>query len=438
MEADDRVTGPIATLASDVPGAAQRLAALPWVPGIAVAGILGDRVTVAASGVADNESGREVQPDTRFRPGSTTKLLTATLVMQCVDEELVDLDDAVLRYVPELDLADTDRASRVTIRHLLAHSSGIDAGDLFVDTGDGDDCLVRYVEALSGTGFLFEPGSTFSYCNAGTILAGRIVQIVRDRTWEDALRDFVLGPLEMPDTTCVPGNLARETPDAARGHAVTAAGIDTLQWRSDETYTRRAMAPAGGTLVSTAGDLAQVALAHMGSPSVRRILSPASTAMMRELAAAAPGGVAGMRGVGLGWQVWHGSVRAAGANPGQSGLIAIADDGRSGIVALTNADVGINAVTSAIDPSVPRADGTEPRPLELYAGEFESHAGRLTLRVADGGLSAELTGFDDTALLTPLDATTFSSPLGPLAFLDPDDDGRPRLLRARMRVMRRV
>ena len=71
---------------------------------------------------------------------------TATVVMQLVDEGLLDLDAPIVEVLPELRLADPDVTKRVTMRHLLTHTSGID-GDVFTDTGRGDDCLERYVGA---------------------------------------------------------------------------------------------------------------------------------------------------------------------------------------------------------------------------------------------------------------------------------------------------
>jgi CubicO group peptidase (beta-lactamase class C family) len=429
---------PVLAAAQDPHGLADRLASMPFVAGLAVAAVLHDRVETAAAGVADLETGRAVEADTRFRPGSITKLLTATLVMRCVDDGLVGLDDQVLRYVPELRLADPDLAARVTIRHLLSHSSGIDGGDLFVDTGDGDDCRARYVEALDGTAFLFEPGTTFSYCNAGTILAGRIVEVVRDRTWEDALRAFVLDPLGMSATTFVSGPDIEPSDDAARGHLVTGGEVQPIAWPSDETYTTRAHAPAGGTLVSTAGDLARLAMSHIGSSTVPPVVSPPSAELMRTLAVRAPGGVAQMLGVGLGWQVWLGSERAAGANPGQSGVLAVDPDGAAALIALTNSDLGVNAVTSTLSDVVVPGAVEPPRPFGDYAGEYASHAGVLTITAKEEGLSATLSGYEYAAPLTPVDEVTFMSPLGPLAFFADGPDGRPELVRARMRVMRRI
>ena len=135
-------------------------------PGIAVAGVVDGKVTVAAGG--------EASLDTRFRPGSITKLLTAVaLVAQCVEDGLLGLDDPLASYVDGFD-------EGIKIRHLVTHSSGIDAGDVFVDTGDDDGALGRYIELLQGAGQLFDPGATFSYCNGGFVLAGHVVALVRE------------------------------------------------------------------------------------------------------------------------------------------------------------------------------------------------------------------------------------------------------------------
>ena len=73
-----------------------------------------------------------------------SKVWTATLAMQLVDEGKLDLDAPVADVLPELRLADADVAKTVTMRHLLNHTSGID-GDVFTDTGRGDDCVEKYV-----------------------------------------------------------------------------------------------------------------------------------------------------------------------------------------------------------------------------------------------------------------------------------------------------
>ena len=132
------------------------LAARHGVPG-ATLGILRvtpgreDELVEAATGVLNKDTGVEVTTDSLFQIGSISKVWTATLAMQLVDEGLLDLDAPIIDVLPELPLGNPDVAKQVTMRHLLTHTSGID-GDVFTDTGRGDDCLEKYVELLAEVG----------------------------------------------------------------------------------------------------------------------------------------------------------------------------------------------------------------------------------------------------------------------------------------------
>ena len=126
--------------------------------------------------------------DSVFQIGSITKVWTATVVMQLVDEGLLDLDAPVVEVLPELRLADPDVTKQVTMRHLLTHTSGID-GDVFTDTGRGDDCLEKYVGLLGEAAQNHPLGATWSYCNSGFSLLGRVIEKLTGQTWDEALRD---------------------------------------------------------------------------------------------------------------------------------------------------------------------------------------------------------------------------------------------------------
>src|SRR5688500_10488683 len=89
------------------------------VPGAALGILHGDEVEVYATGVINKNTGVEVTHDTLFQIGSMTKAYTATQVMMLVDDGLVDLDEPVVKYLPELKLADAEVAKIVTLRDLL-------------------------------------------------------------------------------------------------------------------------------------------------------------------------------------------------------------------------------------------------------------------------------------------------------------------------------
>ncbi len=77
-------------------------------------------------------------------------------------------------------MGDLHATAAITLRHLLTHTSGID-GDLFLDTGRGDDCLRRYVEACADLEQTFPVGDSHSYCNSGFVIAGRVVEQLTGR-----------------------------------------------------------------------------------------------------------------------------------------------------------------------------------------------------------------------------------------------------------------
>src|SRR2546423_12698281 len=158
------------------------------VPGAALGVLHGDQVTEVASGVVNRRTGVETTPDTLFQIGSLTKVWTATLVMMLVDEGVLDLDAPVRTYLPEFRVADADVTERVTLRHLLSHSSGI-GGDHILDTGRGDDTLERYVETCAELGQEHDLGVTMSYCNTGYGVLGRVIEKVTGKVWDQVLRE---------------------------------------------------------------------------------------------------------------------------------------------------------------------------------------------------------------------------------------------------------
>ena len=116
-------------------------------PGAAL-GIWADgQEILAAHGVLNCATRVAVTTDSVFQVGSITKVWTATMIMQLIDEGLLSLDTTVAEALPGVRLGAADLGDQVTVAHLLTHTSGID-GDIFTDTGRGDDCVERYVGLL--------------------------------------------------------------------------------------------------------------------------------------------------------------------------------------------------------------------------------------------------------------------------------------------------
>src|SRR5690242_17963657 len=164
------------------------------VPGTAVAVRAGGQVIDVAAGVLSKATGVEATVDSVFQVGSITKVWTTTLLMQLVDEDELDLDAPVRRYIPDFALADEAAAAAITVRQLMCHTAGFE-GDLFTDTGRGDDCVEKYVRTLADTTQLFPPGEMFSYNNAGFCVLGRIVEVLRGKPFDACMREHLFTPL---------------------------------------------------------------------------------------------------------------------------------------------------------------------------------------------------------------------------------------------------
>ena len=246
------------------------------VPG-ATLGILHEgRATVVAAGVLSKATTVDVTPESLFQIGSITKVWTATLVMQLVDEGVLELDAPVREVLPSFAVADEVVSRTVTPRHLLTHTSGID-GDVFTDTGRGDECVQRYVDGLADVAQNHPLAATWSYCNAGFIVLGRIVEQLRGCTWDAALRTHLVTPLGLQHTVTLPEDaLLHRT---AVGH-VSAPGEEPAP---AATWTLpRSVGPAG-LVTAAAGDVLTFADAHLRdgiTAEGTRVLSTESAAAM--------------------------------------------------------------------------------------------------------------------------------------------------------------
>lgn len=145
------------------------------VPAAAIAVRAEGMVVDSASGLLSKSTRVEATTDSVFQIGSITKVWTATLVMQLVDEGLLSIDDPVRRHLPEFHIGDESAAAVITVRQLLSHTAGFE-GDIFKDTGKGDDCIEKYLTELTSVQQVFPPGEMFSYNNAGYCVLGRLVE----------------------------------------------------------------------------------------------------------------------------------------------------------------------------------------------------------------------------------------------------------------------
>lgn len=295
-----------------------------------------DHITSYASGSLNLATGVPVQPDSIFQIGSISKTYTTTMIMQLVEQGRVELDRPVIDILPSLQLKDADATKIITLRQLLNHSSGID-GDVFTDFGRGDDAVTRYVEALADVDQLFRPGTMFSYCNAGFVLAGKVIEEITGMTWDLALHDQLLQPLGLEQTSTLPEEAILGS--AAVGHTGDPGEPRT---RVKQWQLPRSVGPCG-LINSSVVDVLTYTRMHLrgGELGSTKIISKASADAMRAEEIRPPAGHRVDGWQGLGWRVDHWDGHEAfghnGATMGQLAYLQAYPDQGIALCLLTNA-----------------------------------------------------------------------------------------------------
>jgi CubicO group peptidase (beta-lactamase class C family) len=283
----------------DLQAEVERLVAAHKVPG-AVAGCWRDgRLTTAAAGVANLNTGAAMTPDTAFLTGSITKVWTTTLIMGLADEGALDLDVPIVEYAPDVHFgADPAVAKTLTLRHLVNHSSGIDSADHFVATRGYPEGVDDYLEPIRHAGKLSEPGVVSSYNNIGWIVAEIVLRRLTGKNFHELLRERVIEPLGLNRSVLTANEAILNR--TAIGHFPDGRGGNepTPQFLYPDAW-----AAPGATLITTVEDTITFLRTHLGggtSPDGARVIGPESARAMQTPTTPEPSGPE--TGFGLGWR----------------------------------------------------------------------------------------------------------------------------------------
>ena len=299
-------------------------------PGAAIA-IVRDGAVVLTKGfgVASVETGAPVTPDMLFRLGSTTKMLTAAMVVGLAEEGRLKLDAPIGTYVPDL----PPRLSRATLHQLLSHTSGL--RDFATMNGPHDDAaLGQTVRTLTDDFFFAGPAEVYSYANPGYWTAGLVAEVVGGRPFADAMKERLFEPLGMKRTTVRP-TLAMTYP-LAQGHEQAGTAPPVI--------IRPAADNAGnwpaGSVFSNVDDLSRFVIAFMNGGSIdgKQVLAGGTVARMSSPHVEIPGSEPGSYGYGLDISSDRGvrMLTHGGSRSGYGSSIAMAPDRRAAVIVLAN------------------------------------------------------------------------------------------------------
>ncbi|MFJ2890810.1 serine hydrolase domain-containing protein [Streptomyces sp. NPDC087305] len=235
------------------------------VPGVTATVKDGRGTWSATAGVGNLRTGKPRSADDRYRVGSITKTFVSTVILQLEAEGRLSLDDTVATWLPGVVQGNGYDATRITLRELLNHTSGI-----FDYTAD-DDFGAAY---FTKDGFFqhrydtktpadlvaiamshkpdFAPGTSWNYSNTNYVLAGMVIQKATGHSYETEIRRRVINPLHLKATS-LPGTRVTVPQPSSRAYSKLAQTPTGPTY--DVTELNTTIASSAGSMISDSSDL---------------------------------------------------------------------------------------------------------------------------------------------------------------------------------------
>jgi CubicO group peptidase (beta-lactamase class C family) len=231
--------------------------------------LVADRV----AGLADREMGLPMQRDTVFRLASLTKPVVSAATLGLIERGVLDLESPITRWLPDFRPTFEGRPARITVRHLMTHTSGLGYALLEPRSGayhaagisDGLDqpgfSLEENLRRLGSQPLLFEPGTAFLYSLSHDVLGG-VIERATGEPLPEVIARAITGPLEMRDTAftwkgrplAVPYTDGRPEPVRMEDGTYLPFGESGITFAPSRALDPGAYPSGGAGMVGTAGD----------------------------------------------------------------------------------------------------------------------------------------------------------------------------------------
>ncbi|MEO1435301.1 MAG: serine hydrolase domain-containing protein [Bacteroidota bacterium] len=194
-------------------------------------------------GLADRKLQLPIQDDSQFAIASITKMLTAVVVLQLVDEDKLELNQSLQELLPEIDFPNGEN---ITIHHLLLHISGLPTEPLSVyDANRSNEAVVRY---NLEKGKVYGQYNKFYYNNMDYMILGLVIQAVTGKDWQTNIHERIITPLGLKNTGFL--KLGERPTQLVNSYAVSRKG----KFEKNESFHVENMY-AAGNMYSNAHDL---------------------------------------------------------------------------------------------------------------------------------------------------------------------------------------
>lgn len=198
-----------------------------------------------AYGYADVNNGIEANTETEYKIGSITKMFTASVIFQLIEERKLSLDTKLSEYFPEIKNADS-----ITIKNMLNHTSGIfnyTNEESFMDYLTNSVTHKAMVERIAALEPAFEPNTTADYSNSNYLLLGYIIEQITGKQYKDVVEKRIVKKLKLQNTHY----FSKIVP---KRNEAFSYGFDGVNWVQQEEWNE-SVAGAAGALQSTPEDL---------------------------------------------------------------------------------------------------------------------------------------------------------------------------------------
>ncbi|WP_405917119.1 serine hydrolase domain-containing protein [Streptomyces sp. NBC_00728] len=235
------------------------------VPGVTATAVDRHGAWSATTGVGDLRTGAPRSAADRYRVGSITKTFVSTVLLQLEAEGRLSLDDTVDHWLPGVVRGNGNDGTRITVRQLLNHTSGLfnyTTDEDFLATHFFKDGFLRHrYDTVTPEQILavalshkpdFAPGTSWNYSNTNYVVAGMVIEKVTGRSYASEIRDRIIKPLDL-GATSVPGTRVTVPRPSSRAYSKLAATATGPTY--DVTALNPSMASSAGEMISDSADL---------------------------------------------------------------------------------------------------------------------------------------------------------------------------------------
>lgn len=316
---------------------------IDWnVPGAAVTIVKDDSIVfLKGFGVRAVDSSQKIDSHTVFRLASVSKGFASVLTGLLVQENVLEWDAPVTKFLPDFRLRDRNATKNLTLRHVLSHTTGLPP-HAYTNLLEDDVPYQKILKKLRKVKSIFPPGERYAYQNILYAVIGDVVKSATGKTYENLIEEYIFGPLGMKNASLGYVSFLMSA-NRAEPHI-----RDSYQWAVTDVKKAYYEVPPSAGVNASIADMAKWLRAMMGGNPA--IIPPEVITKVTTRHARTPQELRKYRWrdgltnahYGLGWRIYHYGdtkiVYHGGWVQGFRAEIGFIPDKKIGIVALVNAE----------------------------------------------------------------------------------------------------